>query len=280
MQHCKALPALGLHIQTSSLPYPLHLQSAFHPHVTLAQMLPDSQQGRQPDCIRCCSNNQSLSQARHTNETWWLIQPCRLPPAGGKVRLLHSIQAELWMAQPGWSLNIAGQRKGCESGWGREWNRSQMSNQLNTTIPCWSTSKTFPLYYATFCSRVFKHSFRIKSMNANSENKRKTCCLIYTWGGENTNLFNNLSSWMNLNHTGVTSLPQHDSTQIIINHMVLTIKHVSGRHQQGTKYQSALHCKHAILCVFWLLLWSIYVRWFISFICIWMKSIQLTDEPS
>lgn len=113
------------------------------------------------------------------------MQSCHLPSAGGgKVRLLCSSDTELWKARPGWSLNIAGHRKGCESGWGRLWNRSQMSNQLNTTTSCWSISKTFPLYSATFCSRAFKHSFRIKSMNANSQNKNKLLVDLYMGRGE------------------------------------------------------------------------------------------------
>lgn len=114
-----------------------------------------------------------------------MIQSCHLPSAGGrKVRLLCSVHTELRMARSGWPLNIAGQRKGWESGWGREWNRSQMSNQLNTTTPCWSTSKASPLYSARFCSRVFKHSFRIKSMNADSQDKNKQLNDLYLGRGE------------------------------------------------------------------------------------------------
>lgn len=126
--------------------------------------LPASHPERQLDRItRCFKEPESSSQASRTRRDGWSSPAAsrRREAARGKVRLPRSVDTELGMAQPGRSLNIAGQRKGCERGWGRERDRSQMSNQLNKTTSCRSTRKTLLLFATTLCRGVFKRRFSI-----------------------------------------------------------------------------------------------------------------------
>lgn len=165
MHHLKVLPALAPRVQTSPSALSTASSSCLSPSGNPGgRRLPASHPGRQLDRItRCFKEPKSFSQASRTRRDGWSSPAAsrRREAARGKVRLPRSVDTELGMAQPGRSLNIAGQRKGCERGWGRERDRSQMSNQLNKTTSCRSTRETLPLFATTLCRGVFKRRFSI-----------------------------------------------------------------------------------------------------------------------